>query len=139
MEMESAQLKVRTRAPLRALIETAARERGVTLNEEINDRLQASFDEQRRIDEVFGDEQLFLLAKIVACTVQTVTLGTQRNHDAPLTIFLDTHAFDRAAAAVNGVLKSLRPSAASKGGKLPRQRVPKEILSDIERLVGGKS
>jgi hypothetical protein len=50
-ETANAQLKVRMKEPLRAALEKAAQERGVSLNAEIVHRLERSFDLEQRLKE----------------------------------------------------------------------------------------
>lgn len=51
-----AQLKVRLREPMRARLEKSAKQRGISLNAEIANRLEQSFD----WDEKFGDSRKML-------------------------------------------------------------------------------
>src|SRR4051794_21365458 len=55
----------RTSETMRSKLQRAAEENGVSVNQEINDRLEASFDDSRDPDKVFASRAMFGLMKVV--------------------------------------------------------------------------
>ena len=74
------QLKVRVKEPLRARIEKAAKSRGVSMNAEMGDRLERSFE----IEERFGGPKLVELIETIASVMKTT--GEHAG-------FMETHQF----------------------------------------------
>jgi hypothetical protein len=106
---ESAELKLRLRESLRSAIEKSARKRGRSLNQELIERLERSFDEEERL----GGAQLVELIETIARVMKST--GQQAG-------FLETHkvvnqgrwlvlpyAFDQATKAALTVLEHHRP------------------------------
>ncbi len=67
-------LKVRMKEPLRAQIEKAAKQAGISMNAEIVSRLQRSFGEEENLrwafSQMFRDEALFQILRSVASVIR---------------------------------------------------------------------
>jgi Arc-like DNA binding domain len=72
-----AHLKVRMKEPLRAALEGAAKERGVSMNAEVVRRIEQSF----RQDQQFGDPELSRLAFTLAAYFAIATQGEDWRSD----------------------------------------------------------
>src|SRR4051794_22258842 len=101
---DAVQLKIRTKEPLRAMLEKAAKERGVSMNQEIIDRLQKSAEYDRRIEEIFGGHEIYDLVRIIAA-ILAATLHRKEGDK----LLDDPARYDRAVSAVTNVLKVMRP------------------------------
>lgn len=69
-------IKVRMKEPLRAKLEKAAKERGISLNAEAVDRLERSFQTQAVLIETLGGKDAYSILKVlgsVAALIQTRT------------------------------------------------------------------
>jgi hypothetical protein len=77
------QLGVRMKEPLRAALEDAARARGVSINSETVHRLEASFAQDQRLADVFGDEETFRLMRTVAGILNVVDRGAEPEGKPP--------------------------------------------------------
>jgi Arc-like DNA binding domain len=109
---DNVQLKVRTKEPLRAKLEAAALDRGVSMNTEIVDRLDRSFDQDERLEDLFGSRDLYGIMKMVA-TAMTLTGKTaeQGSQLSGRTIDWrrDPYAFDQAVESAVRILQGFRP------------------------------
>ena len=65
-------LKVRMKEPLRACIEEAAREHGVSMNAEIVNRLARTFREEETAYAIFGSKLRYRQMQLLAVTVQLI-------------------------------------------------------------------
>jgi hypothetical protein len=70
-----AQVGLRLREPLRTKVEKAAKARGVSMNQELVDRIEGSFLSQ---DDVFGDARMYRFARFVALGIQLVERATEK-------------------------------------------------------------
>ena len=80
---EKVQLKLRMREPVRAAIEKAAKLRGVSMNTEINARLDQSFEHETIVDRVLSGES-GNLARLIITAIQAVerATGKQSRNDS---------------------------------------------------------
>jgi hypothetical protein len=152
-EQDTAQLKWRTKEPLRAAIEQSAKKRGLSINQEITRRIEASFVEERRVDEAFGNSEIFGIMKIAATAF--VEAGRLAAHSVSAKNFVENpFAYNHAVIAAAKVLEAFRPSGEIvpppkttglsgvwgdavdsinlKGGELTAER----ILDDFRRASG---
>jgi hypothetical protein len=134
------QLKLRTKEPLRARIEAAAAERGVSMNAEIEDRLSRSFD---TLEETFGSREIFGLLRIVGAAMHEVGIhagfaatnsleGSRHWFDSPW-------AYDQAVRAAEKVFEALRPEGeivAPNVGGFVRLGGHKLALNDVLENLG---
>jgi hypothetical protein len=60
------QISIRTKEPLRAALESAARERGVSMNAEIVERLTRTFEDEIKLEAEFDRRQLYAILRIMA-------------------------------------------------------------------------
>jgi hypothetical protein len=118
---ETVQLKVRMKEPLRAMLEKAADERGISMNTEAVDRLQRTFQNQKVLQEAldlsFGPQIsgiLMIIGDVMRATAQTASFAKSGNPS--LEDWLEDPAiFDEVAKEVAVVFAQHRPG----GGILP--------------------
>jgi hypothetical protein len=112
---ETVQLKVRMKEPLRAMLEKAADERGISMNTEAVDRLQRTFQNQKVLQEAldlsFGPSisgLLMVIGDVMRTTAQTVSFAS--TGDPSIENWSeDPLVFDEVAKAVATVLAESRP------------------------------
>jgi hypothetical protein len=117
-QSDTVQLKIRMKEPLRKKIEDSARVRGLSLSAEMVDRLEISFEYDRRMEDIFGSRQIFDILKIVASVMNEAGSSQRRHHDnAALddgsTWLSDPDAYGDAFDAAKLVLEALRPNASA--------------------------
>jgi hypothetical protein len=100
---------------LRRAIERAAAESGRSLSQEIEFRLRRSFDEDAKIVEIFGGQQIYALMRLIGCVLTM--------QDRTTSWLSDQVAFDLATHAIGKMLKMFRPG----GGDV------KEITAEEEK------
>ena len=137
------QLKVRMREPLRARVEEDAKRRGVSINAEIVDRLERSFDRQGLLSEVlsleFGKELAGVLMLLGAamifadCFHRTSRETTLREPKGAWTWAPDADAYDQAVQAAVTVLEAVRPE----GAITNRSGAGVEMANSIIKAVRG--
>ncbi len=71
-----AQVGLRLREPLRSKVEKAAKARGVSMNQELVDRIEGSFLNQ---DDVFGDARTYRFVRFVALGIQLVERAAEKS------------------------------------------------------------
>jgi len=71
------QTNFRTSDTMRDRLQAAADARGISVNKEINDRLEWSFDDSRRADLIFQNQRLYGILKVIAVAMDTA--GTSVN------------------------------------------------------------
>jgi hypothetical protein len=110
-QSDTVQLKWRTKEPMRAALEGAAKKRGVSMNQEITRRVEKSFFDQRQVDEAFGSHEIYGLMKVIGAAFQEAGRaamalapkdGSKRFVDNP-------YAYGQAAQAAVRVLRAFRP------------------------------
>lgn len=141
-----AEIKIRMKEPLRAAIEHAAKRRGVSMNAEMIDRLDASFAETAYPAEVAALAEL--IARAMAETGSSIE-GMNRWSDHGYLPWLDDpYAYDQAAKAALWVLVQSRPT----GSRAPHGlfatddfirrglsgRMGKQIADGILELMRGR-
>jgi hypothetical protein len=129
-------ISVRTEPDTQAKLRAAAERRGVSINQEINDRLTASFDDDRDPDKVFASRALFGLMKLVAEAMQ-LTGGLALYADTGSTehrleFFKNPYAFEQALHAAIIVLEHCRPP----GHPEPSQRSAEADMAEFKLRVG---
>jgi hypothetical protein len=122
-------LKVRLKEPLRARVESAARQRGVSMNAEFAHRLAWSFEKEDQLREVFGSKEVLSLLRCTAVAMNragqlAVTSAPWSSAKQAAPWWEDPYAFDQATKAALGVMGSFRPPGSlpdlfySAGGEL---------------------
>jgi hypothetical protein len=115
-ESDTVQLKVRMKEPLRAALEEAARQRGVSLNSEVVRRLERSFEQEQRLEDVFGGIDVYRLMRVIAAIMDSA--GSTALLYKPPPGFVDArearwpadpYAYDQALQAGVHALEALRP------------------------------
>jgi hypothetical protein len=140
---ETVQLKVRMKEPLRAMLEKAADERGISMNTEAVDRLQRTFQNQKVLQEAldlsFGAHisgLLMIIGDVMRATAQTVSFA--ENGDPSLEIWSeDPVVYDEVAKAVASVFAEHRPV----GEILPPSKMApasRATVSDIAQGIAVK-
>ena len=109
-----ADIKVRLKEPLRARVEAAARDRGVSMNAEFISRLERSFvqDDELQVGPSGKDVILFMRAIMAAMKKAGEISAASRRPAAIVTDppwLTEPHAFDQAVRAANGVMEAFRP------------------------------
>ena len=113
----------RTTDEIRDKLNEAAKARGVSVNQEINDRIAASFD--RQPERIYTDPGLSGLVKLVRVAMQgagqrAAFLKTGYFGLDPVNVddirlwFHDPYAFDQAKRAVEAILEACRPPGSPK-------------------------
>jgi hypothetical protein len=109
-------LKVRMKEPLRAAIESAAQQHGISMNAEAVARLDQSFDRGDLLPEVmalaYGREVagiLMLMGRAMASTGPHAGFLGSPTIEGSQRWFSDPYAYDQAARAAHRVLEALRP------------------------------
>ena len=111
-----AQLKIRLKEPLRAALAEAAGRRGVTLNAEVVARLEQSFEEKQRLEDVFGGIDVYRLVRTIGSIMDAVGSTALRYKPTPAFVDArearwpaDPYAYDQALQAAQQALQALRP------------------------------
>jgi Arc-like DNA binding domain len=110
----------RTTDEVREKLAEAAKARGVSVNQEINDRIAASFDRKDIKERLFEHPSLYGLMKLVMVAMRGAgqrAAVLQKNFFGldPVTVddarlwFHDPYAFDQAKRAVEVILEACRP------------------------------
>jgi hypothetical protein len=127
---------VRTTTETLEGLRAAADARSISINREINDRLIASFDDDRNPDKVFSSRALFGLMKLVAAAMQTA--GAHALHldtgspEHGSEFFRDAYAYDQAVRAAITVLEACRPP----GKREPSQTSIDAAVNELKLRVG---
>jgi hypothetical protein len=112
-QSDTVQLNLRIKEPIRQKIEESARDHGVSMNAEMVDRIQKSFDIDGTIGDIFGSSQIFGIMKIIASTMNEMGRSeyyrSQRALDLGDRWLSDPYAYDEAMGAAVRVLEALRP------------------------------
>jgi hypothetical protein len=111
-ETDQVGLTLRLREGLRRRLEQSAAAREVSLNHEVNRRIEESFEHEARVEAVFGSEETYALARAIGSVIEAVASPGE-----PGAWRRDPVRFDTAVRAVNAVLESCRPSAAMREAK----------------------
>jgi len=111
------QLSVRAKEPLRAALETAAAERGVSMNAEIIERLMRTFEDEVKLEAEFDRRQLYAILRIVAAAMDhagnsgVIVSGEHK-------VWIDNaFGYDQAVKAALFVLNAFRPKGEISGPK----------------------
>ena len=128
------QLKVRIRESLRAQLEEAATQKGISLNAEIADRLTRSLDEEHG----FGGPELHRIALLMASTFALA--GDRHSKHKPASEWLrDEDTYFDAAIAVLAALLQHKPRALSPELQELTKRLRKELhLYDFGTLPAAR-
>ena len=106
---QNVQLKVRMKEPLRFALESAATEKGISLNAEVVSRLERSFEYERHISDLFGDQRTYAVVRMIATVMDVMQKSHPKKSDA--SDWLDDPAsFDAMLAAVIRTLEIFRPT-----------------------------
>jgi hypothetical protein len=76
---ENVQLKIRMKEPLRAKLERAAHERGVSMNVEAVSRLEQSFAADEGVAEEFGGKEKYQIFRALSAASETVETRTGKS------------------------------------------------------------
>src|SRR5713226_8088659 len=113
-EADTVQISVRAKEPLRLQLEAAAKARGVSMNNEIIDRLQRSFENDRRIEEIFGGRDVYGMMRVIAAAVHETGLSAgffaTSSLEGAKGWLRNPWAYDQAVRAALRVFEALRPA-----------------------------
>jgi hypothetical protein len=125
-------IKIRMREPLRAEIERAAKRRGISMNAEMNERLSASYERGRVLDEAlnfaYGEDGaglLRLLGEVVRAAPGACGLYSYGNW------LDDPSAYAMAAQGAIRVLQRLQPAGEIKDGQHSPEHRADALLYDL--------
>jgi hypothetical protein len=102
---KSSVLSTRITPDLRADLEEAAKVNGRTLSQEIEHRLRLTFQEDKRIVDVFGSPRAFAIMRLLASTIEPILNLNDRDADWTA----DPYLFDQIVRAFNLTLGMIRP------------------------------
>jgi hypothetical protein len=97
----------RIREDTQEMLRRAAATSGRSLSQEFEHRLRLGLDEDKRIEDAFGDRRTYAVMKMAAMAAVNSTLLNPKNPKAHWTS--NVEAFDRALNAILNVLKAFRP------------------------------
>jgi hypothetical protein len=127
-----ADIKIRIREPLRAEIERAAKRRGISMNAEMNERLSASYERGRVLDEAlnfaYGEDGaglLRLLGEVIRDAPGACGLSSHSNW------LDDPSAYAMAAQGAIRVLQRLQPAGEIKEGQHSPEHRADALLYDL--------
>lgn len=103
---QTVQLTVRMKEPLRAALELAAKGREVSLNAEVIERLERSFEHEQRISDAFGDQRIYAIMRMIGAALDSFR---KPNQERPAWLD-DPIDFDIMAATVIKLLTMFRPA-----------------------------
>jgi hypothetical protein len=133
---DSAQLKVRMKEPLRAALEEAARDRGVSMNTEIVARLERSFEQDQRLKDVFGSDELYRLAQTLALVMDDTRYAAGFSEEGDASWLRHPYTYDQAVKAVNVVLEALRPPGEIVQPKIRLDEANRHLEPVLQERVG---
>jgi hypothetical protein len=106
-------LTLRLKESLRSELERSAKERGASLNSEVVHRLERSFDQDQRLEDVFGSADLFGLLRAVGTAMDAAGkyagFMSTRSPEGARGWIDHPYAYDQAVQAAERVLDALRP------------------------------
>lgn len=101
---KSAVLSTRISSDLRAALEQAVKESGLTLSREVELRLRRSFIEDDKIDVGFGNRRTYALMRVIALAMEI-----RHRFDVEAPLLDDPWSYDQAVKSINAVLEAYRP------------------------------
>src|SRR4051794_27319867 len=114
MATDKIQINLRVPDDFRERLQAAAAERGVSVNKEITDRLQKTFDEDVRISLDGQTADLYAILRVVATAMEltgpTAGFMSTPTIDATKTWLNNSFAYDQAVQAAVTVLEAFRPT-----------------------------
>jgi hypothetical protein len=101
----------RMKPALRDLLEQAAEQNGHSINSEIHARLEQSFEQERRFEDVFGSADMFGLMRALAAIMNSAGARAQKieRREEPYGWAYSPWAYDQALKAAVRTLEALRP------------------------------
>lgn len=112
-ETKASQISVRLTADLVARLDEAAKQNRLSRAEEISRRLERSFTEEGRIEDVFGGRETYAFLKLVAQAFSMLRQSTGQ------TWHRDRFTFDHALVAMTEIFGYFRPSGS--------RRIPSDL------------
>lgn len=113
MATDKIQIGLRVPDELRDQIQMAASQRGVSVNKEITDRLQNTFDEDVRISSNRENDNLYAVLRVVAAAMElagpSAAVTSTLNPDAMKMWLENPFAYDQSVKAAVAILDALRP------------------------------
>ena len=107
-----ADFTLRLREPQRARIERSAKDKGVSMNAEINDRVEASFTKEELFDKFFGGPEMRQLANLWAANfAHSLQLSAGRKFDSQKDDPSTASYRAGALAVVQALMEGMSPEA----------------------------
>src|SRR5437764_599474 len=109
-------LKIRMKEPLRREVERAAKQKGISMNAELIERVEAAGRGERRlaeVEEMLGGREIFGILMVIGRAMRET--GVVAGFSARTTLgdvnrwFLNPYAYDQAVKAATAVLEAMRP------------------------------
>jgi Arc-like DNA binding dprotein len=120
------QINLRVDDSLRAKLASAAERRGVSMNREINDRLERSLDQ----DAAFENAALLAILRVVAASMhetgQHAGFYATAKLEAAQNWLDNAYAYDQAVRSATKLLEAMRPD----GDASPPKRIPAMVVGD---------
>ncbi|MCC2654530.1 MAG: hypothetical protein K0Q60_4696 [Microvirga sp.] len=130
-----ANLTFRARSGLRERLVEEAEKSGRSISEEIEFRLNDSFDRNRRIEDEFGGQEIFGIMKTIAWAMRETGRAagfiTTRTSEGANHWLTNPYAFDQAVKAVQKVLEAVRPEGEIVPPKATGFDVLDQALADL--------
>lgn len=112
-ENKSVVFSTRLRPDTKGALEEAARASGRSLSQEVERRLRRSFEEDEKIERLFGGRQTFAMLQTLATALKTMGVHAAFVRSRVLPEgegwLSDPYAFDQAVRAANTILEAFRP------------------------------
>jgi hypothetical protein len=134
------QISIRTKEPLRAALESAARERGVSMNAEIVERLTRTFEDEIKLEAEFDRRQLYAILRIMAVAMDhaghsaAIVSHTVSQNDG-MTWFDEPFAYDQAVQAATHILEAFRPSGKPTSVSARFSRLGEEFAAGVLETI----
>lgn len=135
---EMVQVSFRTREPLRAALEAAAKARGVSMNTEMNDRLMRSFEDEANLETEFARIPLYAILRLVANAVDhagaSAAIVSNMGAGASKAWLDNPFAYDQAVKAALFVLETFRPRGDIESA-VPKPRQMRHLGEEVAKGV----
>jgi hypothetical protein len=136
-----ADIKIRVKEPLRARVEAAARERGVSMNAELISRLEKSFAQDDQLADTLGSKDVVTFMQSIAAAMRKAGEIAAASKRPRILVtnppwLSEPYAFEQAVKAANGVIEAFRPpgdpsppSTPAHGSEAEASSIPEAVSS----------
>lgn len=136
-------LSTRIRPETRAALESVAKAKRRPLSQEIEHRLRRSFDEDTRIESIFGNAETYGLMRAIASVVNVTATNAAKairaaRHGKQVDWMSDPYVYDQAVRSIRVILELFRPPGDRSRPPLPvPEGVPKWRVRKTESEIYG--